>query len=722
MSTFHVSPDGSDALEGSENAPFRTISRAARIAMPGDTVLVHQGIYREWVRPPRGGRGPARRITYAAAPGERAVIKGSEHIGSWEPYPDGTWCATLPNSLFGDFNPFAIELDGDWIVYPSGANKKHLGQVFLGGMRLFEVRTRNEVAYPPRITEVTDQWTGLTHAVEPAARQHVWYAHVGDAHTQIWANFGGADPRDELVEVTVRPAVFVPEHSGCDYITVCGFEMAHAATQWAPPTAAQIGLIGPNWAKNWIIEENVIHDSRCCGISLGKDAASGQNFSTTRRDLPGYQYQLESVFQGLRRGWDKDLVGSHIVRRNRIFDCGQAGIVGHMGAAFSVIENNDISGIGRDAEFFGHEIAGIKLHAAIDVQLRHNRIRHCFLGMWMDWETQGTRITRNMFYENWRDLFVEVSHGPYVVDNNIFASPVSLEILAQGGAYIHNLIAGAVRIDFVPLRSTPYHFPHSTAVAGCAVVYGGDDRLTGNVFLSGDIKHAYASERATNPKLGYGTAMYADHPASWEAFEALLTEVAQREPGDIEMFLQVEQPVYIQGNTYAAGATPFPGETDATVLDFPITMRITEISARTDADTERSARTDADPAQAREQRAKRECLETWIQFPNGRSPCGATDGGRAASGGDQDPGENAEAGRNAEAAIPGMILSPENDSPRITLPPVRIAGQEFEDPEGHPYCFELDLPGVYREAGKPSVHGPLAVWPEATESVCVWKF
>lgn len=731
MTVFHVSPAGSDGQLGSESAPFRTINRAANAAMPGDTVLVHAGTYREWVRPTRGGRSEHRRITYAAAPGEQPVIKGSEHVTAWDEYAEDLWCTHIPASMFGAFNPFAEELDGDWIVYSPGAPKKHLGQVFLNGMRLYEaekplVSTKRDCkqagsngtraaidglegdVVPPH--EVKDNWTGLTHAIDPEPRKRVWWADVGETETVIWARFAGADPRIEFVEVTVRPAVFFPEHPGCDYITVRGFEMAHAATQWAPPTAKQIGLIGPNWAKGWIIEDNTIHDSRCSGISLGKEASSGQNFSTTRRDLPGYQYQLESVFQGLKRGWNRELVGSHIVRRNRIFNCGQTGIVGHMGAAFSVIEDNDIWEIGHDAEFFGHEIAGIKLHAAIDVQLRHNRIRRCFLGMWLDWETQGTRITRNLVYQNWRDFFVEVSHGPYVVDNNVFASPISLEILAQGGAYIHNLVAGAVRIDSVPLRSTPYHFPHSTAIAGCAVVYGGDDRFIGNVFMSGDIAGTFAGQGAANPKLGYGTAMYAGHPASREEFEARLDEAALRAPGDIEMYLQVEQPVYIQGNTYAAGATPYPSETDPAVLDFPISMRITEVSAAPSVDGELVGGGGLDGLPVGGHGSDGEtgdalgsgiaCPETWIQFF-----------------GVQYPGERSSNGEN----VVGENPVPEHNGERILLPPARIAGQEFEDPEGNPYCFAVDLIGARREEGKPSVHGPLASWPRDAESIRVWQ-
>ncbi|HZA73576.1 MAG TPA: DUF1565 domain-containing protein, partial [Propionibacteriaceae bacterium] len=52
---LHVATTGSDHAEGSPDQPLRTISRAAALAEPGDTVVVHGGEYREWVKPQRGG-------------------------------------------------------------------------------------------------------------------------------------------------------------------------------------------------------------------------------------------------------------------------------------------------------------------------------------------------------------------------------------------------------------------------------------------------------------------------------------------------------------------------------------------------------------------------------------------------------------------------------------------------------------------------------------------
>ena len=51
--------------DGSQSKPFATISEAAAIAQPGDTVHVAPGVYREYVSPKNGGTEDAR-ITYVS--------------------------------------------------------------------------------------------------------------------------------------------------------------------------------------------------------------------------------------------------------------------------------------------------------------------------------------------------------------------------------------------------------------------------------------------------------------------------------------------------------------------------------------------------------------------------------------------------------------------------------------------------------------------------------
>ena len=577
MTVYHVAATGTDRADGSATAPLRTINAAAALAQAGDTVRVHEGEYREWVTPARGGLSDRRRITYEAVEGERVIIKGSERITEWIPDDGTVWRAVVPNALFGGFNPFAEEVGGDWLVRPTSGECKHLGDVYLNGRSFYEVHDVAAVSAAPTRSEAVDGWTGLAEPVlDVDQTRYVWYAEVGDESTTIWANFQGADPTSELVEINVRRSVFYPTEHHLDYITVRGFEMAHAATPWAPPTADQPGLIGPNWAKGWIIEDNLIHDAKCSAISLGKEVSTGHNYATLRGDKPGYQYQLESVFSALQIGWDREHIGSHVVRRNTIFDCGQNGIVGHLGAVFSTIEDNHIHHIATKREFYGYEIAGIKLHAAIDVQILHNRIHDCTLGTWLDWQTQGTRVARNLFYANARDLFVEVSHGPYIVDHNVLASRVALEVWSQGGAFVNNLVAGAVRLEPVIDRATPYHRPHSTHVSGYAVINGGDDRYIGNLFLGGDADLAFQPGSDAHKLATYGTQGYDGHPAT---FVAYLAEV-NRTSGDHKRFHGVKQPAYIHHNAYANGATPYEGETDAFVVQEQVSISVVDEGAQ----------------------------------------------------------------------------------------------------------------------------------------------
>lgn len=653
---LHVATTGSDSADGSAATPYRTINRAADLAQPGDTVVVHGGVYREWVTPRRGGLSDQRRITYTAADGEHVVIKGSERVTDWEATGGTVWKAEVPNTLFGDWNPYALEVAGDWIVVGSkDAPMKHLGDVYLNGLSFYEVLTLGEVADPPLRTEAVDDWTGAADRVRsPEQTRHVWHAEVGNETTTIWANFQGADPNTELVEINVRRSVFYPTEHHLDYITVRGLELAQAACPWTPPTADQPGLIGPNWAKGWIIEDNVIHDAKCSAVSLGKEASTGNNYATERGDKPGYQYQLESVFAARAIGWDKEHVGSHVVRRNTIFDCGQNGVVGHLGCVFSTIEDNHIYNIAVKREFYGYEIAGIKLHAAIDVAIRHNRIHDCSLGTWLDWQAQGTRVSRNLYYANNRDLFVEVSHGPYLVEHNIFGSRAALELFSQGGAFVNNLVCGTVSLEPVVERPTPYHVPHSTQVAGYAAILGGDDRWVANVFLGGDANQAYGPTRRTGQVAGYGTGGYDGHPGSLTDY---LVQVGDPSRGDHERFIAARQPVYIRDNVYAQGAEPYEAEVDALVLTGTSTATVVD-----DGDV----------------------VYLVTTFPD-----------------------------EFATVSTGVVTGAD-------LPRVRLVGADFEEHEGGPVVLDVDVLGTPKSPGATYPPGPLAELGAGTHRTRVW--
>lgn len=125
------------------------------------------------------------------------------------------------------------------------------------------------------------------------------------------------------------------------------------------------------------------------------------------------------------------------------------------------------------------------LQKAGTIRIPARKALHCSLGTWLDWEAQGTRVSGNIYCENDRDLMIEVTHGPCLVDNNIFTASFTLVNAAQGTAFVHHLISGFMDIYPVLDRATPYHLPHSTTVLGTALTYGGDDRWYNNLFVGG---------------------------------------------------------------------------------------------------------------------------------------------------------------------------------------------------------------------------------------------
>lgn len=78
--SFHVSQQ---PLIGIAEKQFRTISEAASTVQPGDTVVIHGGVYRETVTVEKSGT-PSQLIRFAAAPGERVVVTGADRIIDWK--------------------------------------------------------------------------------------------------------------------------------------------------------------------------------------------------------------------------------------------------------------------------------------------------------------------------------------------------------------------------------------------------------------------------------------------------------------------------------------------------------------------------------------------------------------------------------------------------------------------------------------------------------------
>ncbi|MDO4650955.1 MAG: right-handed parallel beta-helix repeat-containing protein, partial [Eubacteriales bacterium] len=457
----------------------------------------------------------------------------------------------------------------------------HTGEVYINEHSMYERMHLEEVQNP-----VTDE-----KSWEPEFTLYTWYTCQDGDETVIYANFQDKDPTKENIEINVRRNCFYPEKTGVNYITLSGFDVKMAATTWAPPTAYQEGMIGPHWSKGWIIEDCEVSNSKCNGISLGKYLQpENDNKWSIKRMKHGTQTERDAILQAQREGWNKENIGSHVIRRCNIHHCEQTGIVGHLGGVFSIIEDNHIHHINNKQQLAGAEIGGIKMHAAIDVIFRRNHIHHCTRGLWLDWQAQGTRVTANYFHDNMpplgtkltmglalgEDIFIEVSHGPTLIDNNLFLSTYTGRLSTQGVAYVHNLISGPFtsvgggtnNAGTNEVRYTPYHVPHETDVAGFMTFLHGDDRFYNNIFIQNEVPKEFAdfykeflhTEESTVAGLG----AFAGYPTEDEYRAKFFVQGDGGLAEDRNKYY-THLPIYAAGNMYFNGAQPYEKERDYAV-------------------------------------------------------------------------------------------------------------------------------------------------------------
>src|SRR5258708_7830001 len=93
--SWFVSPGGSDTNSGSISSPFKTIQRAANVAVAGDHVEIRAGVYHETVTPKHSGTTSAP-ITFEAYNHEGVTISGADRITNWARYSGNIYSASMP--------------------------------------------------------------------------------------------------------------------------------------------------------------------------------------------------------------------------------------------------------------------------------------------------------------------------------------------------------------------------------------------------------------------------------------------------------------------------------------------------------------------------------------------------------------------------------------------------------------------------------------------------
>jgi hypothetical protein len=418
--TYYVdgdSPAAQDDNSGTQEQPFRTISRAAEVLQPGERVVIASGTYRECVRPARGGTGPDRMISYEAAPGAVVIVTGSEILRDWQPSsdlirgddsPPRLWKHELGGALFSDaYNPFGmVNVPGDWSWLDTrrvdmGPYLRRRGLVFVDGTPLEPVEQYRELGNmplpgpqpDPRRNGLPPRSRGGPIMQEIGGRPDArfWVEHQGNVlHIRVPAG----DPSGSIVEITAREQVFAPRESGLGYIRIKGLTFQHAGNAFPPP---QRGLVSTNGGHHWIIEGNTIEWANGVGLDIGAQHWSGAG--------------------GARAG------DSQVVRGNTIRYAGVEGLAG-MGTTNTLVEDNLIEWVGwQDAER-AWEAAGVKFHRARNLLFRRNVIRHLrhANALWLDSANQNSRITANVFADVLTvsaAIHLEMNRARNLIDDNI---------------------------------------------------------------------------------------------------------------------------------------------------------------------------------------------------------------------------------------------------------------------------------------------------------------
>src|SRR5271157_4906473 len=261
-----------DSGPGTQERPFRTIGRAAQVLQPGERVVIAEGVYRECVRPARGGSGPEAMISYEAAPGAKVVIKGSAVVTDWRPgegwnygfdpatgKPVKAWELRLDPALFHGYNPFEVDnVIGNryWIDYAKDNMSTYFrrrGLVFVDGKPLEPVELSVQLAGPsPRSLNFFSEvhWSPLFQEFSPYAGK-VWIEPNGmTLHIRL-AN--DDDPANHTIEITNQEQVFVPAQRYQAYIRIMGLTFQHAGNGFPVP---QRGMVSVNRGNHWIVEDN----------------------------------------------------------------------------------------------------------------------------------------------------------------------------------------------------------------------------------------------------------------------------------------------------------------------------------------------------------------------------------------------------------------------------------------------------------------------------------
>ena len=179
--SYHVAQRDAHAgtnTPGTIEQPFKSISQATAKVVPGDTVILHAGVYRERVLIQASGteRAP---IRFEAAPGEQVVVTGADRLSGWQK-------AEAERPIYRLAWPHRFNTYSKTMTHPGDSYHRVIGrceQVAINGYALRQVLAFEQLGPGSFFADVTNKtlfaWDGANRdlnktLVEASVRSEVW--------------------------------------------------------------------------------------------------------------------------------------------------------------------------------------------------------------------------------------------------------------------------------------------------------------------------------------------------------------------------------------------------------------------------------------------------------------------------------------------------------------------------------------------------------------------
>ena len=405
--------NASDANPGTDQAPWKTVARAAsaKELKPGDQVLIRTGVYREHVEVKVSGE-KGQPITFAAAPGARVVLKGSQVVrGKWtrladapavkEPYPNAfadVWKVTLGDEYFTD-----ARFEGSY----RDKSRRWVSQVFVQDDVPLQRIGPDPIYKNDKYLKLTTVGRGLADLI-----QNSFYFDPADQ--TLYIKIAG-EPGWFSIEVGVRG--FVLTASEVHDVVLRGLEMRHnrqPGGQWSMVSIGQCERV--------VLENCRIYLADFAGLGVGRS----RNCIVRNCDL---SYNGNT---GLGMGECEDCIVEDctlLANNYRRFHAGW-----HAGG-MKCIPRNRRCIIRRCEAAYNIESDGIWFDSDnADIQILGNVSHHnggC--GIFYEINKGGGIIADNLVYANrGRGIYISGSQNTWVVHNTVAGNQAGIVCMPRG--------------------------------------------------------------------------------------------------------------------------------------------------------------------------------------------------------------------------------------------------------------------------------------------------